>query len=152
MGEVAPPYPVNISYSKFPADLKIILRSYSDNEVCELYLQVAVFIRNELAHIIEFNSDTPDHIVLNSTWYPFTPGDIEYIRDVLSKASISASGKISLKQYLALKCNINNDSKLVDEVSEGIKNQSKIITRTDEKFPCLLENYTLSRRRFNWLK
>lgn len=143
----------DIQFSKFPVGLKVHLYTYQSNKSLELYLKVIAFNKDISCDILEFNSLTPDHLVIENIWYPFIPGDIDCIRNILNKAGINCSGSISLKQYLSIKCIVSTDTKIDDKISRGIKQQYNIDSQLEDNIPFFVGSlYSYQYDGYRWLK
>ena len=95
-----------IEFSKYPVDLSIwIILNQTKNPFIEIAVYATTDDGKESIVSSNFNSD---HVIIDSTWYPFSPGALEEINKVFESINVSKSGKISLGQYLIL-LKSNND-------------------------------------------
>lgn len=92
----------HISFSKYPLDLSINIEASNDSSSVALLCKVYASIGNHVAIVRNPITREADHIVIDETWYPFSPGSLDSVRKVYSDLGISDSGYISLRQYFSL--------------------------------------------------
>lgn len=93
-----------ISFSKYPVDLVIVLKSSGK----ELQCSIEACANNRISIPISSKYNA-DHIVIDNVWFPFISGNKEEVFNILKGASINGSGKINLHQYFfLLKLSIRN--------------------------------------------
>jgi SNF2 family DNA or RNA helicase len=140
-----------LSFSKYPVDLKILLKPISDNENVYIDANIVVQKKEMQVSIVGLLDSGIDHIIIDNTWYPFVRGSIEEIKKTLNEVGIDKLGKISLKQYLNIK-KIENPI-IIDELKEISFDKGGFLSNTDIKIPAFNGKlYPYQNQGFRWLK
>lgn len=87
----------DISFSKIPLQLTVHVRIGAFPE-CMVNASHA----GQMIPVADVPERKADHILAGSAWYPFAKGSLEEVQKLLASAGITASGRISLSQYLKL--------------------------------------------------
>lgn len=86
-----------LSFSKIPLQLSI---NVSVGKIPECHICASLADKTALVEGV-FEREA-DHLIVDDSWYPFSRGSLEAIREILSSAGIYQTGQISLSQYLDL--------------------------------------------------
>lgn len=140
-----------LSFSKYPVDLKILLKPISDNEILQIDASIVAQKGKHHISVIDLLDLQIDHIIIDNTWYPFVRGAIEEIKQTLDEVGIDKLGKISLQQYLNFK-KIDNYL-IIDELKEASIDKGSFISNTEIKIPAFNgQLYSYQNQGFRWLK
>ena len=110
--EEMPPWPdvtpgkngeaVNLNFSRFPADVRILIEDPSEGGMPETALMVQPQYGDPFA--ISTESLKAGHVVEAGTWFPLTSSNVSKITDLLREGSVDSAGIISsFRGFLALK-------------------------------------------------
>jgi len=141
----------DLTFSKLPLDLELKIKPVSAGGNVQIHVEVVITQNNHESIFSDILSARCDHIIIGKTWYPFVPGAIADIRDLLNKAGIDKSGKITLQQYLLLK---KIDSPLVhDDMQKITFDKGTYIDHTKTDIPLFIGTlYPYQNQGFRWLK
>jgi SNF2 family DNA or RNA helicase len=137
-----------VSFSRYPVDVNIELLVRQGAPVCSVQVR-----KNASIVDLSFDQHIPDHIVIENVWYPFVPGILDQIRDLLSSNGINAPGVIGFGEYLRLaKLARENNLIINNAIDENIVPEN-LIDYSDNTPPVLKAKlYPYQRDGWNWLR
>jgi SNF2 family DNA or RNA helicase len=110
----------NLSFSKFPIDIRARIMSDSHQVSVSIYGPEAEWSLEggKVEEIV-------DHVVIDDKWYPLDPYALDEIKDILLLNAVHNLGPITLSAYLRLKTNSRFDAIFSDDVtSDEIANSA----------------------------
>lgn len=136
-----------LSFSKYPVELKIVLRSVEKVSFSiELIIQ-AVLENGDFKTVSFLNK--ADHIVIENTWYPFPTGLLEELMKTLKSVGIIEPGRIRLGQYLLL-LKLGNDA-IKNDVQ--FLNSNRNVDNLNEKpLGLMADLYPYQKKGWEWLR
>ncbi|WP_226528183.1 DEAD/DEAH box helicase [Metabacillus niabensis] len=141
----------SLSFSKYPLELKLQLKPYTDNENIFITANIVVDFKGEYKQIVGLIDSGIDHIIINNTWYPFVRGTMDEIKEVLKKSDVKDLGRISLQQYLSIKKQEN--PVVIDNLQEVSLDKSQFISSMNIEIPSFVGNlYPYQNQGYRWLK
>ncbi len=141
-----------LHFSKIPLELKIKTEIVTNFDFSGIYLSVVVNLEEKLLDILLENKFGVDHIIIDNQWFPFVPGVILEIQELLKSANISSAGKISLKQYVMLKDNKKLKYLWVNLVTDNFHKFNSIQINKNSVNNLFIGNlYKYQQEGFNWL-
>ena len=117
--------PQGISFSRYPVSLKLYLTTRETRDATDLAWSVIATADNHEVPIANVIHRKADHVVIDSCWYPFTRGELEEVRGLLSGAGIAADNRLSLRQYLELR-KASAKTTLVKDLTQGAASAQNI--------------------------
>lgn len=123
--------PTAIRFSRYPASLGLVLDQTDGDTDGGLTCRIVATGRNGEESCLASWNDHPDHLRVDSTWYPLASGALDEISQELTKAGIKEPGPISLRQYLAIRKGAGNTGKITD-ATEGRNIQPSLVVRREE--------------------
>lgn len=93
------------AFSRYPADIKI--RLFNSFGEAGIQLSVTAITSDGVSAEVDWDRKA-DHIVIDKNWYPFVPGAIDDIKNILAAAGVQGPGPVRLGQYLTLLKNDND--------------------------------------------
>lgn len=105
-----------LSFSKYPADLKIILNADSAGDY-KINLAVYAVKSDGIRQVFDWENFS-EHIIIDNVWYPLDSNSLNEIAGVLKKINLTKPGTISLGQYLSL-LKLNPDIVLNEVIEIG---------------------------------
>lgn len=141
----------SITFSKYPVDLKVVLKPITDNENIFIDANIVVNNKGQLTNVVGLLNSNIDHIIIKNTWYPFAKGTINEVKQILIEAGIEKLGRISLQQYLSLKK--LESPILIDKLQEVPIDKGQYISNRSIEIPSFVGNlYPYQNQGFRWLK
>ena len=130
-------------FSKYPADLQIILSSKSEDEY-KIYLSVYAVKSGNIRAIANWENLT-EHIVIDNVWYPIDTNNQNDIVDILKEIKLAKPGAISLGQYLSL-LKKNSDTVLnevveIGQISSADRDESQPFELKAELYPYQIKGW-----------
>jgi SNF2 family DNA or RNA helicase len=110
----------SVTFSRYPAELKLSLLYKPNGDGTGLYCRVLATKGSQSAVVDDFPSRKCDHIIIDKTWYPFLPGDIQELNAVLADARVDHPGEISFRQYLQLKRLATETPIILDNTADSV--------------------------------
>jgi SNF2 family DNA or RNA helicase len=123
--------PTDPTFSRYPAKLSIVVKY--DQSVTDggLHCEVRATAKGGYVLLPFGHEQIPDHVVVDSCWFPFARGAIEEIGSILQSVGVVSSGPISLKQYLGLRKLVTNRTCIVDEAAQHAIHPSTSVKRNE---------------------
>jgi SNF2 family DNA or RNA helicase len=135
------------SFSRYPVSLNIILKSNNDNG-SRIILAIQAKSENGDCESISWQQHA-DHIVIDNTWFPFTPGSQNDIQSILDSAGIKETGTIRLGQYLSL---VKTENDLVHNKIEQINPDIAGTVAEEGPQHVNAELYPYQKKGWQWLR
>lgn len=92
-----------LSFSKYPAEIKISIENYNLSGKNGVFLNVSAISKEGIEKSLGSLDDWGDHIIIDKTWYPISYGSIDLIKKLFTDLSIHPEGGLSLGQYVRIK-------------------------------------------------
>jgi SNF2 family DNA or RNA helicase len=151
MTVVKPSEELELTFSKYPIEIKIVLAAKTDKENIYIAAHTVVDIKGQQVKVIGQLDSNVDHIIIESTWYPFVKGSIHEIKQILQDTGIGKLGRISLQQYIFIK-KLENEL-VIDMVNEIPIDKGPYISNTDIELPTFKGKlFPYQNQGFRWLK
>lgn len=92
-----------VSYSRYPVSLSVEISYTPEPGNNGIYCRVLAISKDGNVPIENFRARKADHIVISGKWYPFEPGSVQQVNEILDANGVSDVGVISFRAYLKLR-------------------------------------------------
>lgn len=140
----------DVHFSKIGSPLKCILE-YNE-KIQDITVRLYTERNDSKIDVDVINGEIIDHVLYGNEWF-YINGEIEEIKEILSDAGVSAPGRITMSQYMAVLKRIWNDSSspVINNVESKYINQniSDKIQQPKGLNACL---YKYQKTGYSWMK
>ena len=119
-----PKYLPELSFSKYPVPLVIEISYTPEQGGSGITCRVLAVSEEGNVPVDSFSTREADHIVIAGKWYPFEPGSLQQIGDILNTAGADSAGVVPFRAYLNLK-KVAQESDFVLDHTDGKVIQSE---------------------------
>lgn len=147
-----PKYLSGISFSRYPVSLSVEIY-YTPEPGCKgIYCRVLAISKDGNVPIEHFRTREADHIVISGRWYPFEPGSVQQVNEILDTTGVGDVGVIPFRAYLKIR-KLAQTLDLVLDRTEGEVIQLGITANQDLNVPRLFKGklYPYQLNGWRWL-
>ena len=147
-----PEYLSGISFSRYPVSLSVEISYTPEPGDNGIYCRVLAISRDGNVPVENFRARKADHIVISGKWYPFEPGSVQQVNEILDVNGVDDVGVISFRAYLKLR-KLAQTHDLVLDRTEGEVIQPGITAKQSLDVPRLFKGklYPYQLNGWRWL-